>query len=427
MDISYWQSDELFESRQIEANQSSINKLTPCDTQRKGEIQHFLSNNEPFIWYHDDYKYGSKELKHNLEDISKSAYYHTLDYKPYQKYTRKTKNWYRRRSPQEQWVFKNLRYADYGTQVCWDLFHAVKNIMKYLFQLWKGEETSNEKVKNEKLKRAEDSGSSTESSSKLKQKQYSNKSKKKKAKKPKISFGTNHYRRGKVLYLKYTRTHPAIIKNRTPPRRINSESINRINALFNCILLPIDLSEEFQTSFIFDNFKQHRGITSVRILSVLIRLLVFGLDENYSRGYISLHLMISDDLTGLLYPQYSGKDIEKLVLRIAETLSSYEGLFPEWESKFCFHELFDIVNHIRNSGPTRNSWAFPGERHIGIVKSKAEKGGVSFDKTIMNRIIAQERVTMTNAYSFELNDTAHVFDEFRGKKKKLMESLLSKA
>jgi hypothetical protein len=75
-----------------------------------------------------------------------------------------------------------------------------------------------------------------------------------------------------------------------------------------------------------------------------------------------------------------------------------EGLYPESESLFPYHQLIDIVKFIRLFGPVRSWWTFAGERALGFLKRCVPQGGTSYDLTTFNRYLKLENSKTSQYY-----------------------------
>lgn len=78
--------------------------------------------------------------------------------------------------------------------------------------------------------------------------------------------------------------------------------------------------------------------------------------------------MLSYDLADLLSLRIETSEINWIANKIYELVALKEGLFPDSEARFIWHQLTDLSDHIPKLGPITGWWALPGEREIGSLK-----------------------------------------------------------
>ena len=85
---------------------------------------------------------------------------------------------------------------------------------------------------------------------------------------------------------------------------------------------------------------------------------------------------------------------------IIQNICLREGLFPLSEALFCVHQMIHLSKFIRCWGPLKGWWSLPGERMIGSIKKIVPIGGVSFEKTVMDRysVLEDSRRSKTNNF-----------------------------
>jgi hypothetical protein len=175
-----------------------------------------------------------------------------------------------------------------------------------------------------------------------------------------------------------------------------------------CLNIPSGCSSQFQASFIFQQTGYLHGLGKIQTITVLMPLITTILckDALYSdAAYWAFYNMLSSDMIDLMSPVFrSDFEIDELFHKILELIVVHEGLFPITESLICWHQLLDIVFHIKNMGPIRGWWEFVGERALSTIKKDVPHGGTSFDKVIIRLYSLFERAKLSNAYRFTLYD-----------------------
>jgi hypothetical protein len=102
-----------------------------------------------------------------------------------------------------------------------------------------------------------------------------------------------------------------------------------------------------------------------------------------------------------------------------------EALFPFSEGQMIYHQTLDLVNHIRQFGPLRFTWAFPGERALCTIKNCGCKGGNIADITTMNRYCNLENTKFSDGYDFNINNIHH-YQDLSGQKRFLQQGMNNK-
>jgi hypothetical protein len=92
-----------------------------------------------------------------------------------------------------------------------------------------------------------------------------------------------------------------------------------------------------------------------------------------------------------------------IIPEVYETRAVQEGLYPESEQVFIFHQLIDIVHHIENFGHVRGISSFAAERANGSITQCLSKGGVNYIETLIGRYVVKENL-MTKHLRFKNHD-----------------------
>lgn len=108
----------------------------------------------------------------------------------------------------------------------------------------------------------------------------------------------------------------------------------------------------------------------------------------------------SADLRAILNPYVEVEELDYLLSHVIETKALYEGMFPDSEQAFIFHELLEIVNHLRLFGPAKTLMCFAGERTMKKIGDGVTDGGQKYIISVNKRLIAKEQATEANMKSY---------------------------
>jgi hypothetical protein len=322
-----------------------------CDQSSRKEIFAL----KQFQWFHD-YIFPFNYFSDNL-------YYHHCDYrktiqhnrKPNKDYVDSANEFFVKRISDPTikhingvkgiWPFSKLSYIDLPNNINWDPFHAIVNCSKYLIQCMKGERI-NAKV---------------------------------------------------AEYCRFTKTHPYIhdyndsVVNFAPWCLQQNTQLN-IDAIINCLYVPFGYSEDFQVKHVFKRSGLLKGIESIQVFTVLINLIVYFGNLDFKNAYCFFYRMFGHDVNLLLGSGYyelsndrSSHNIDHIYDLILELVSIHEGLFPESESLMVWHQLIDLPNFIKQFGPLRGWWAFPGERSLSSIKTNVPICGRRYCQIALDR------------------------------------------
>jgi hypothetical protein len=363
-----------------------INNLESCDQNVTKEditkLRGFLKGNQqPYTFYHKQCDgFDPTVLRDHL-------YYHHLDLRKQHHYQRKSNDWYiqmdqiRRQNAAKAhngvkrlWDFARLGYSNYGTQVVWDFFHVVKNLVNDLLD----------------------------------------------------HFNPNKYnpKKGTEQHCLRTHTFPTFnMENELHPFYLTQEEMNKVEAVLNCVHCPTGQSNEFGSIYLpFQRQGMLKGADAIKLMVVYSDLILS--QTSLPPAYKMFFRMLSADLVDILAPQFSDEQIDSLFLRVAETLAVHEGLFPESSSSIKWHQLLDVVMYIKVFGPVRGWWNDSGERALGQIKRMKTQGGTAYHKTIMTRYGNFEGKMIADAYDFNLTNMHDFHRIVDTRKRKLLEELL---
>ncbi len=174
---------------------------------------------------------------------------------------------------------------------------------------------------------------------------------------------------------------------------------NFVDAIINGFFIPPLHANDFR---IRNPMKQRGFLKSKDHFSYLIAYASFLMSfTDIADDYVTFLAMYADDMCHLFDPCLSADSLVLLKKKICETRSTQEGLFPESEQIFIFHEIVDIVNHIFKFGHVRGLMCYAGERANGQISACITKGGVNYLNTLYSRYVLKENCSLKN---FLFND-----------------------
>ena len=163
------------------------------------------------------------------------------------------------------------------------------------------------------------------------------------------------------------RTHPCLWSDQKLPLpwQLSKADQLLVDATMSAVIMPLG----FKSTLIMNPFSQTGFLNSTALLQLLTIFLPFALTfTKLNREYRLFILMMARDIADLLSPSISGDEIESITDKIYELVSIKEGLFPDSEGCFVWHQLCDLGHHIRVLGPIPCWWGCWGEREIGSLK-----------------------------------------------------------
>ncbi len=185
-------------------------------------------------------------------------------------------------------------------------------------------------------------------------------------------------------------THTVLKYKKLHPRwTINNSDQERTDAVINGLLLP----PQYKNDFSFKNPFRLRGYLKAREHMIFLMVFAsFALSfTSIGIEYIVFAAMFAADLCMLFNPCLVVADLKRIIIPcIYETRAVQEGLFPESEQVFIFHEVIDIVHHIKKFGHLRGLMCFASERANGLISQSLTKSGVNYMSTLYNRYMIRE-------------------------------------
>lgn len=98
----------------------------------------------------------------------------------------------------------------------------------------------------------------------------------------------------------------------------------------------------------------------------------------------------ASDLNRLSSPCIRGSELTSVTESIYETRALQEGLFPDSEKQFIFHEIVDMAHHVFKLGHISGVQCYAGERSLATIGRLRAKGGIHYVKGLFYNYIALE-------------------------------------
>jgi hypothetical protein len=120
--------------------------------------------------------------------------------------------------------------------------------------------------------------------------------------------------------------------------------------------------------------------------------------------YNTFAAMYASDLCKIFDPCLDLDVLRNTIIpEVYETRAVQEGLYPESEQVFIFHQIIDIIHHIEKFGHVRGISSFAAERANGSITQCLSKGGVNYIETLIGRYVVKENL-MTKHLSIKNSD-----------------------
>jgi hypothetical protein len=359
-DISQWEGEVTGISNpnfQPKINRSDFEGRI-CDNNPRPIVSFLKQSRKTFIWHHDDSTIPSwSDAK---KAFSECLYYPHCNYKQYKKYSRVSNQQYLNdgisylegqqalaahpkhvNGVRGLWPFARLPYTDISIMVCWDPFHVIANIAKNILQCLTRE-------------RANVAESNTRQ------------------------------------YCKQLGVHPAYhpLSNQNFPWALSNADILRVDEYFNALLVPVGASSRMEIRYPLQRLGFLKGVAKIHIMSNYMDYLLIA--TKLPSGYKSFLSMLSHDISLLLRPFIRKDEVDTLFKKIVESVCVHEGLYPDSEHTFSFHELVDLAPQLPLFGPCRGWWTLYGERAMSVIKRCVPQGGTSYNLTTFERYMELE-------------------------------------
>ncbi len=115
---------------------------------------------------------------------------------------------------------------------------------------------------------------------------------------------------------------------------------------------------------------------------------------------ITIYNRFSGDLSAVLNPYLQVETLDQLLLHVIETRALMERLFPSSEQAFIFHEMIEVVNHLKLFGPAKSLMCFAGERTMKKIGDGVTDGGQKYIISVTKRYVAKENAFDSNMASY---------------------------
>ena len=177
---------------------------------------------------------------------------------------------------------------------------------------------------------------------------------------------------------------------------ITSKEKNLIDAICNCTFIPKGYVNDYAMTNPIQQNGYLTGIRKINFSRILIpTLLAF---TKLPKAYRVLYCLFAKVLNAFFSPIIKESDIEVLRLKIIELVAIKEGLFTNQECYVIFHQLVDLVEHVKMLGPFIGWNCLYGERMISMLKRLKPDGGKSYDKVIANRYLQKRNSIITDVF-----------------------------
>jgi hypothetical protein len=358
--------NDIIKSKEIKFSRDiNIFKKEMCCLKNLNEVNtlfNFFSSNDFYLWYHGLDKFNYKAFNEKL-------WYNYCNYIEQTKYERKTTNEYYSnyeycidnkleayKGVKDIWHLYRLNYANVSTDLCWDPFHCVSNIIKSIVANWRD----------------------------------------------------NRFDKYPIEYCKKNEMHNYLYVNnehnigKNCPWFINANTRNLVDSCIFEMLVPSGLSDDFQFKHtnLFAQFGHLRGTSVIQIGTVLMKLILTLVGSQFPEQYRLYYLMLYEDLNLFMSPVFKNKQsIEDLKNKVLELITLGQGLFPPSEFRLIHHQLYCISNHLEQGGSVKNFWAISGERIMGFIKNCVPIGGPAYDLTAIRKYSKYENSLLHDFYS----------------------------
>jgi hypothetical protein len=293
------------------------NKTSGCDMNADEILEAMESAKRPSLWYHDDYAFENTGFAATLS-------YPHADLRAVIKTDHITNTEYRNRAGgdmKDQYGYKSIWPFDGVSKwdhLMWEPFHAIKNCCDSILCCLRGDRANSNTIR---------------------------------------------------LLCKAERVHDSLWcpnMSKKPIWELSTDIQDYLDSLMASILYPYGTETEFQIINPFRQMGFMRGTQRIKFISTFLpTLLSFTKLSTEYRVFVH---MFSRDIADLLSFVVHQNEVASLADRIMETVSVKEGLFPDSESNFIWHQLTDIPAHIIMAGPIMSWWGAFGERILGELK-----------------------------------------------------------
>jgi len=194
---------------------------------------------------------------------------------------------------------------------------------------------------------------------------------------------------GARRYLLALRTHPELqLLDDQVSWKVNKVECADMDSVVNCFLVPTGYKDKFNLQYPMRKTGHLRAKDHMVFLSVYAPYL-FSF-TTIKASFKHFMARFASEMRKLLNPCIVASELDAIIESIYEMRAIQEGLFPDCEQYFIFHEIIDIVNHIKKFGHVRGLMCFFGERALAKVRRLVQKGGVNYMKALYHAYVALE-------------------------------------
>jgi hypothetical protein len=186
----------------------------------------------------------------------------------------------------------------------------------------------------------------------------------------------------------------------------------------------LNIPQPYKTDYVYDFPFHYQG--SMNSHQTLVFMMCFASYifsfTNISRVYKVFYERYAWDLCQILNPVLSHDMLDYLCQHVIETKATQEGLFPESEQNFIFHEIIHVVHHLIKFGPARSLMCFFSERAMKSLSDGVPDGGQKYVITVTDRFVDKENTYDKNmeSYRASLNDNTDNFGLYSSQVLKLV-------
>jgi hypothetical protein len=199
--------------------------------------------------------------------------------------------------------------------------------------------------------------------------------------------------------------HPCLwVQGMRPLWRLTSKQQIKFDANYACIIIPPGYKKSFVFAFPMKNTSWLRSSDLIKLCLTQIFLFCLTNGTGFAtKEYVAFIAMLHKDLCLIMSPQVRNEDIGPMEDKLIETMSVLEGILAPSEYNFLLHQLVELPSQIYHSGPLMDWGGASGERMLGTIKSLVNKGGRSFEKSLVTTFCNLE---LANFRKYLNNDTA---------------------
>lgn len=182
------------------------------------------------------------------------------------------------------------------------------------------------------------------------------------------------------------------------PWKIKNEYLQRMEDALNCVLVPSGHGGSWQKVDFFSATSFVRGTFMIRVFVSMMSMLM-SLARGHPLPYKAFALILSKNMMEATRPDVALEDVDNMLGRFIETSALHEGLYPESESTYAWHQPLHLPTHIPLYGPLPGQQCLGGERSLPAVK-KNVRGMRKWDEFTIVRYSGVETERILAAFGF---------------------------